>query len=478
MVKFDLTTEKRKELLDVVTQKLEDYYANTKDLKVSADWGVSEVRAYAQHFELDQHQSPQSVLEHLIEGLSKYAVHTPHPNYYGLFNPRPSFVSILGDLIAAAFNPQLAAWSHSPLANEIENYIIQEFGEKFGYKKGSIDGTFCSGGAESNLTAVISALNFHFPKFNETGVLGIGKIPMIYCSSESHHSIVKAAKVTGLSVQAVRSIPVNGQLQMDIDLLNKQIELDRQAGYLPFMIVGTAGTTGAGAIDDLDALHKVATKEHLWLHIDAAYGGAITISHLYQKHLKGIHLADSITLDLHKWFSVPMGASLFLTQNTHILHQSFGVKTNYMPADGDATKIVDPYIHSMQWSRRFIGLKVYLPLVIHGWEGYQETINHQVKMGDLFRDLLIKKGWHIKNDSVLPIICFTHEDFNSNDELITAFANEVMATGKAWFSLYPIDGKMTLRVCMTNYATTTVEVNELMDLLEKMRVKSGFYELI
>ncbi|MFK7908167.1 MAG: aspartate aminotransferase family protein, partial [Chitinophagales bacterium] len=251
MEKFNETVKTRTQLLQLVNQKLETYYAETKTLKVSSEWDIEAIRAEAQNFNLEGGNQAESVLQHTIEGLSKFAVQTPHPNYFGLFNPRSNFASILGDLIAATMNPQLAAWSHSPFANEIERYLIQEFGQKFGYKKEAIDGTFCTGGAESNLTAVICALNEHFPDFNEKGILGIGKLPIIYCSQESHHSIAKAAKATGLGTQAVRSIEVNEALQINTQLLQAQIQKDRQNGHQPFMIIGTAGTTGVGAIDDL-----------------------------------------------------------------------------------------------------------------------------------------------------------------------------------------------------------------------------------
>ncbi|MFK7906037.1 MAG: aspartate aminotransferase family protein, partial [Chitinophagales bacterium] len=301
------------------------------------------------------------------------------------------------------------------------------------------------------------------------GILGIGKLPIIYCSQESHHSIAKAAKATGLGTQAVRSIAVNEALQINTELLQEQIKKDRQNGHQPFMVIGTAGTTGVGAIDDLEALYQITNQENLWFHVDAAYGGAAVISQKYKSHLAGIQLSDSITLDIHKWFSVPMGASLFLTKKTNILHQSFGIKTKYMPKDGDATVVTDPYTHSIQWSRRFIGLKTYLPIAIYGWKGYEETIDHQIEMGNLLRDLLREKGWAIKNDTHLPIVCFTHPDFKSNPDAASNLVEKVVNSGKAWFSVYPIAGETTLRVCITNYATTSIEVQELVDLLEEYR---------
>lgn len=174
------------------------------------------------------------------------------------------------------------------------------------------------------------------------------------------------------------------------------------------MIIGTAGTTGAGAIDDLKELGVISKQYNLWFHVDAAYGGAIVVNPKYLEWAKGIENSDSITVDIHKWFSVPMGASLFLTRPKNILHQTFNVSTNYMPEDGDPNKVIDQYVHSIQWSRRFIGLKIYLPLAVYGWKGFDKAILHQVEIGNQLRDLLEENGWEIKNDSKFPIVCFSH----------------------------------------------------------------------
>ncbi len=466
MEKFNATPQKREELLSLVTKELEDYYQKTKDLKVASSWDTSEIRAFSRKFKLEEGNQAEEVLHHIIQGLSQFAVHTPHPSYFGLFNPRSNFTAILGDLITATFNPQLAAWSHSPFANEIENYLIQEFGRKFGYDSQDIDGTFCTGGAESNLTAVLCALNERYIKLKKVGLIGINARPVIYCSHESHHSIIRAAQIVGLGRESVRIIGVNHNGQMDTVDLSHQIGEDCKASHTPLMIVGTAGTTGAGYIDDIEALHMIAKKEGIWLHIDAAYGGGAIVSQKYRNHLKGIHLSDSITLDLHKWFSVPMGASLFITRIKKILGRTFGVKTAYMPKEEkDVTEMINPYAHSIQWSRRFIGLKVYLPIAIHGWEGYEAKINHQIEMGGLLRNLLREKGWIIKNKTQLPIVCFTHPNLQSDENRVVKLVDKIIDSGKAWLSTYPIGGENTLRACITTYSTTEKEIVELMELL-------------
>ncbi|NNF21813.1 MAG: pyridoxal-dependent decarboxylase, partial [Saprospiraceae bacterium] len=355
-------------------------------------------------------------------------------------------------------------WSHAPFANETESFVIKAFGQKFGYTKSSIDGTFCAGGAELNETALICCLNQFIPSYGESGIRGIERNPLIYASSESHHSIVKAAKRSGLGSQSVRVVSVNDNLQMDTEQLRGQIRKDRKDGFLPMMIIGTAGTTGAGAIDNLDALSRIASEENMWFHVDAAYGGAAILSKKISGSLVGIEKSDSITLDLHKWFSVPMGTSIFLTSHKKILHKSFGVKTRYMPKDGDPDKVTDPYLHSGQWSRRFIGLKIYLPLAIHGWQGYSEIIDKQISVGEGLKELLLENNWEIVNNTPLPIICFRKKEDRSGNEIVD-LVQQVNDSGKAWLSVYPVKGKKTARICITNYDTGEKDIKDLIHLL-------------
>jgi len=448
---------------------LENFYNHTKDVNLVSPFNIQEIREYANQYDFEKLDNPKAVLTHVIEGLKNYSIHAPHPGYLGLFNPRPNYASVLADHIVSVLNPNLAAWSHSPFGIEIEQFVINEFGKKFGYQANSIDGTFCTGGAESNLTAVLSAINQHFPNFAEKGWIGTINQPIIYSSSESHHSIVKAAKAVGLGSQSVVNIPVLDNLTIDTQFLEKQIQKDKAAGHQPFMIIATAGTTGAGAIDDMVEISRICKTENLWFHVDAAYGGATIVSPDAAKWLKGIELSDSITVDLHKWFSVAMGASLFLTSNKKILHKTFQIAADYMPKDGDPNQVIDPYLHSIQWSRRFIGLKIYLPLAIYGWEGFAKTINHQIKMGHELSQLLISDGWEIKNDSKLPIINFTHPDLQGNNELVEEITERIIETGKAWISVYPVLGENTFRACITNYQTTIEDLKEYVEIFNQCK---------
>ena len=465
MNNFDLTQESRKQIQLLVDKYLSEYYSNTKSKKVGRLFEPSEVKKYVSQFNLDQGSNSEDVIKDVIHGLNEFAVHTPHPNYFGLFNPRPSYVSTMADYISATYNPQLAAWSHAPFANEIERKCILELGLKLGFEETDIDGAFCSGGAESNLTSLLCALNNKYPTLAEEGLIGMNFKPVIYLSSEAHHSMHKAARITGLGTNMIRSIKVDENLEMDINHLEKTIQEDLSSGFHPLMTVATTGSTGAGAIDNVERIHAICGDHGIWLHVDAAYGAGMKISTKYKEELGTIHLADSVTIDLHKWFSVPMGASVILVKDKHILKKTFAIQTDYMPLyENDVT--IDPYSNSIQWSRRAIGLKFFLPLAVHGWQVFDKTITHQIEMAHYLRRELKLNDWEISNNTPLPIVCFTHKNLKGSDDKVNGIVDRIVESGMAWCSAYSVNGDLSIRACITNYATTTIEIDEFVELVD------------
>ena len=471
MTNFDLTREQRADLFDILLPELENYYGNTAELRVTPPLDIEEIRHFVRKADFNRPCDVKEAVRIVTGALRKYIVHTPHPRYYGLFNPRPNFPSVIADLITATFNPQLAAWSHSPYASEVENYLINEFGTKLGFPAGETDGIFATGGAEANITAVLCALNNAFSGFAKEGLFSLKDRPTIYCSSEAHHSVIRAAMTSGLGKNSVRMIAVNQKAEICTDILEKTIVSDLNEGFVPFMIMGTAGTTGTGSIDDLQTLSSIADRYGLWYHVDSAWGGAAIINPVTRPWISGIEKADSVTFDVHKWLSVPMSASMFITSNREILGKTFRITTDYMPKDAENLEIIDSYSRSIQWSRRFIGLKLYLSMMVFGWKGYSEVIWHQVEMGNLLRELLQENGWLIMNNTPLPLVCFTDKEHKSDPSFTKRVCDEVIRSGEAWISLYPVNGVSTLRACITNYNTSSDDIHALVKMVNKVRSK-------
>jgi glutamate/tyrosine decarboxylase-like PLP-dependent enzyme len=280
---------------------------------------------------------------------------------------------------------------------------------------------------------------------------------------------VRAARISGLGRNSVRIIAADEKGAIRSDELEKTILSDNSEGYIPFMIIGTAGTTGAGSIDDFHSLAEVAKRYSLYFHIDAAWGGAAVLNQETRPWVSGIEKADSVTFDVHKWLSVPMSASMFITRHREILGKTFRITADYMPRDAESLEITDPFSHSIQWSRRFIGLKLYLSMLVFGWKGYSEVIGHQVEMGNLLRSVLKENSWTVMNQTPLPLVCFTDEANKADPSYTKRICDKVLKSGEAWVSLYNVNGTSTIRACITNYSTSPDDVRALVNSMNKAR---------
>ena len=465
---FDLSSKERTDTWSFLLNQLEDYYTHTEKQK-TAIYPTREEVIHSLSSNFENQRSTEEAIQQVINGLSKYAVHTPHPQYFGMFNPRSNFPSILADVISAVYNPQLAAWGHAPYAVEVEHMLIQEIGKKFGYRSPNIDGVFATGGQEAHITGLLCALHEKYPDFATSGIRGLEKLPVIYCSSASHHATIKAARVCGLGGSSVKYIGVDSKQQMDVAQLKLQINEDLEQGLQPFFVFATMGTTGSGAIDPIQEINSVAKEFNLWVHADAAYGGAVRLTNEYAQLLDGIEDADSITFDAHKWLSVPMAASLFITKHRYALGKTFSISANFMPEEEDEIDRLGSYTHSIQWSRRFIGLKLYLSLLVFGWQGYEKTILHQIEMGNYLRKQLHNNGWKIYNHTQLPIICFTDEILQHESAFSKFVYDRTLEKGNAWIINYPYEEFATIRACITNYNTNEKHIDNLIVSLNEIR---------
>src|SRR5881396_1395789 len=412
-----------------------------------------EIRDYlASRYDFTKPLALDDVIADVERMLRTWQVQVTHPRYFGLFNPSVTLASIIAETIVAMYNPQLAAWRTSPAANEVERHTLVWLTGKFGFPADAI-ANFTNGGAEANLSAVIVALTRAFPDYGEHGLRRLSASPTIYLTGEAHATFNKIAHMTGLGRGAIRTVATDRHLKMDLGDLARQVDEDRKGGFAPFMVVGTAGTTAAGAIDPLPELAQFCRSERLWFHVDAAWGGAAIISPRLRGHLAGIEAADSITCDAHKWFSVPMAAGMFFCRHPDTVGEAFRAETSYMP-EKTLGPVLDPYTTTVQWSRRFIGLKLFLSLAQHGESGYVEMIEHQARMGDVLRGALTRAGWRVVNATPLPLVCFTRDGLDTARFLAALYQRQI-----AWMSEVRLaGGEPVLRACVTSYRTTESDV--------------------
>ena len=416
----------------------------------------------------DLGESAEHVLDDVCQELIDKGFHVPSANYFGLMNPTPTYMAVLAEALVAALNPQLATLARSQLASKIESESVRWIGERVGWK-GAFDGTFTSGGNEANFSALALALATHFPESVEEGVAAIGAKPMLYASAESHHSLDKSAGLLGLGRKALRRVAVNQRAQMDVAKLEEAVARDRASGHRPFCVVATAGTTNSGAIDDLEALAALCRREKLWLHVDGAYGAAAIFSDQHRDLVRGLEQADSVTIDPHKWLSMPFAAGVVLTSHPESLQAAFAVATPYMPRVAGA-QLVDNFKVSAQWSRRMNSLKFWLTLRVHGRLAYEELIDRQLKLAESFAGWVRRsEDYELAMEPQLPILNFRVKGA-SEEEVAAANATVVDAVtrdGRQWISLTRVNGRSVIRMMVISYLTGEGQLKELESALAR-----------
>ena len=454
----------RRDLLQQAGNLVERMFQRVEELPVAPPVRADTIRHYLNQFDFESPRDFDDVLEQVGQRMTDWSLHVNSPRYFGLFNPAPGYAGILADFLAAGFNSQLGAWHHNPFGVEVERHLIKYFTDRVGLGERAF-GHFTSGGSEANFTSVVIAMSRLFPEYASQGLRALPAQPVFYCSREFHHSFEKIAHQVGLGRGAVRLVPVTERNVMDVEKAKAMIEADREAGLLPFMIVATAGTTNAGLIEPMESMADLAVEQGVHFHVDAAWGGSAILSDKHRGELAGLERADTITIDPHKLMSVPMGGGMILVRDHDWLFRTFGLKTDYVPSS--ETDGLDNYQQSFQFSRRFIGLKLFLQLAIVGQKKYGQLIDHQFEMAKVLASKLENRGFQIHNEASFGVVCFTPPECvggRSHSEL-QQIADGICASGDAWISVTRLGGKSVLRACVTNHLTVEKDLDVLVDRL-------------
>lgn len=399
----------------------------------------------------------EEVTRWVVHEMQRGIVQVSHPRYFGLFNPTPAHPSRCADMISAVFNAQLASATTSPFPVALERYLIQCFGARAGLPQAA--GHFTNGGSEANGAALTCALTAALPDFARCGARGFAGQPVFYCSADAHLAWLKLAHQSGIGRAALHLVQTDGTGRMDADLLDAAIARDRLAGRVPVMIVSTAGSTGGGMIDPLHKNSAIARRHGVWHHVDAAWGGGALACDHHRHILDGIETADSITIDAHKWLATTMGCGMFITRHQQITAQAFHASMECMPSCDMAA---DPYVTSAQWSRRFIGLRLFMNLAAGGWAGYGRHIERALSQADWLAHALQEEGWSLINHSPLAVLCLRPPP---QAPAPAAIARAVLRSGAAWISAGHFETIPVLRICITSGRTSAADLRMLVAAL-------------
>lgn len=380
------------------------------------------------------------------------------------------YYSALGDYLADVTNRYAGVFFAGPGAVRMENMLIRWTAELFGYPS-TASGNLASGGSIANLMAIVTARDAK--KINSSNLTS----SVIYCTSHVHHCIDKAIRIAGLSECIVRPIAMDSKYRMDVEALNKQISLDKTAGLNPFLLIASAGTTDVGAVDPLDRLGDIAKRENLWYHIDAAYGGFFILTETAKNKFKGIEKSDSLVADPHKGLFLPYGLGIVLIKNKTFLQNSHYYMANYMQDAASSTDEDSPAELSPELTKHFRGMRLWLPLMLHGLKPFRECLEEKLLLTQYFNEEIKKLGFETCTDPELSVATYRYitkkTDPNIfNKKLIEAVQKE----GSVFISSTMLDGKFTLRLACLAFRTHKSTIEMLLKVLKK-KVKEVKNEL-
>jgi aromatic-L-amino-acid/L-tryptophan decarboxylase len=414
--------------------------------------------------------SPDRVLEELQEKLLPYCTNVGHPGYMGLITPSPNPVGIIADFICSALNQNIGAYTIGPAAVAMERRTVRWLTDLVGYND-KAGGNLTSGGMMANFIGLKLARDS--VSNDQIQQDGIQERWAVYASEERHVSIDKAVDAVGLGRTALRALPTDAKFRVRLDALETAIADDRNRGVRPLCIVGMFGTTNTGAVDPLHQLRTIADREGMWLHADAAYGGGMLLSHAWPMRDQGLELADSITIDPHKWFYAPLDAGAILAKEDRRLTASFGMRPSYLTDELDrANERYQYYVHSFEQSRRFRGLKVWMSFKRYGASQIGEWIDNNVRQAKHLHSLVAEHPeFEAASDPPMSAICIRYRgavlDEVQSKELHAEVARRVEHSGKFWFSTTELKGKTWFRINPVNFRTRTEHIDQLLALLEQ-----------
>ena len=478
---LEMTPEQFRELGIQAVERIASYLGSLPDQPVNPAVGPAQVRKHLGQASLPERgAAPGSLLEQAADLLFNHSLFNGHPRFWGYITSSAAPIGALGDLLAAAVNPNVGGWDLSPIASEIEAQTVRWIADLIGYPT-DCGGLLVSGGNMANFVGFLAARKAKVPwDVRQLGLRAEGARQLrVYVSSETHTWIQKAADQFGLGTQFIRWIPVDGERRIDTQVLTSQIREDKERGDLPFLVVGNAGTVSTGAIDPLLELRSICTEHNLWLHADGAYGGAAAALPDASDDLKALSLADSVAIDPHKWLYAPLEAGCALVRDPKILRDTFTYHPVYYRFDQESEQPgLNYYEYGPQNSRGFRALKVWLALRQVGRVGYQEMMSDDIRLA---RALFEIAQTHPELEALtlsLSICTFRYvpAGLETGSEKVEGYLNElntellarVQRSGEAYLSNAVIGGKYALRACVVNFRTSLEDIEALPGIVTRI----------
>ncbi|MEK6238617.1 MAG: aminotransferase class I/II-fold pyridoxal phosphate-dependent enzyme, partial [Planctomycetales bacterium] len=457
----ELSGDELRRLIDAVTDRIAEHIDTLPDQLASDVEGADEIARSVMEPLPENGQAIEPLLDDLFNDLIPKSFNTAGPGYFAFIPGGGILHAAAADLIANAVNRYVTVHAAAPALAQLEATVVRWFRDVFGCPAGS-GGFLTSGGSLANWSALVAARVNRLPENFLAGV--------IYASDQAHHSVQKAAAMAGFPRDAVRVIPSDNRFRIRLDLLKRRIERDRAKGKTPFALVANGGTVHTGAVDDLDALADLAEQEGMWLHVDAAYGGFFLLTERGKHALRGIERADSVTLDPHTGLFLPYGTGAMIVRDGSTLRPAFSASGDYLPAMQEDPDLVDFCDVSPELSRDFRGLRVWLPMKVHGAGTFRRCLDEKLDLARWAAEQLRTiEGVEIVAEPELSIVAFrlVREGLGDDelDCLNQALLARINADGRVFLTPTRLDGRLVIRLAVLSFRSHLDRVSACLEII-------------
>ncbi len=473
---FDDFVEQHKKLSTLVPDAVMEFVSTLDTRRVAPEASVNELLEMFDEPFPENGMTIEQIVDRFRTQVAPNAMGVPSPRYFGQFNPTPLPIGVWADTLSSMLNQNAGAWRNGPTSATIEARVLRWLCGLLGYGPDSF-GTLASGGSEANLIALKCARDNAHREIKNAGVRIAAADLVIYASEQCHYSIEKSADILGLGRDSVRKISTDSQFHINLDELRQEIRKDKAAGLIPCCVVGVAGATSTGVLDPLEELAGIAKENNCWYHVDAAYAGALAFSDKHKSKLRGIELADSITIDPHKWMFVPFSCGGTLVRDgKRVLRDAFDITVEYLAEDrGGADVEFDFFRYGQMGTRRFNSLKLWMALKFMGRKGYEETVERQI---ELTKHLASRIDGLDDFERVSPVetavCCFRFTPKGAagmNETELDALQGQVQQaverSGEAWLTTTVVHGRRAFRVNVNSFLTEEQHIDDLVELLQR-----------
>ncbi len=425
----------------------------------------------------EEGMDPSTLLKFVADKVMRTATGNLGPHMYAYVMSGGNQIALLAEQLATTINQNQTKWHLGPSMNEIEKRVIAWTADLLGFPIGS-GGVLVSGGSAANLTGLTVGRNILFEKLNirKQGLFGQQPFTM-YASEEVHSCIDKSVELLGIGSAHLRKIPTNENYKIQLDVLLAQLEEDREAGFRPFCLIGNAGTVNTGAIDDLEALAKIAENYGMWYHIDGAYGALAGILEPIKSHYRGMEKADSIALDFHKWLYVPFEGGCTLVRSWDNLRRTYFKKAAYLDTELGATENrLEFNEHYFQLSRNAKAFKVWMTIKAYGMKRIKAMIQKDIDLTNYLNEKIKNASdFELMATSHLAVSCFRYVKGMKDSETIDKFNRELMPAleqdGRVFIMGTQLKGSYAIRACFINHRKTEATTDFLLEVIREVAQK-------